>query len=266
MILNYRKIGTGQPFIILHGLFGSGDNWFTIAKLLEKHFEIYLIDQRNHGKSPHSDEFNYNVLTNDIFDFFKTHSISKAHVLGHSMGGKVAMNFARNYPKLLNSLMLIDIAPKNYNENLSQEQSQHKTIIETLCNIDLTHIKSRDEVNNILSQKIESEKLRAFLLKSLHRNNSGNFEWLLNLRALKENLENISGGFINDEWENIEITGFPVLFVKGGLSNYISKDDEVLINKIFPAAEIFEIPNTGHWLHAENPQMLAQKIISFIYN
>ncbi len=266
MTLKYRKIGTGQPFVILHGLFGSGDNWFTIAKLLEKHFEIYLIDQRNHGKSPHSDEFNYNVLTNDLLDFFNEHTIKKAHVLGHSMGGKVAMNFALKYPDMLNSLLLIDIAPKNYNENLLQEQSQHKTIIETLCNINLSQIKNRDEANNILSKKIESEKLRAFLLKSLYRNNLGKLEWLLNLQSLKENLENISGGFNNKVWENIEITGFPVLFIKGGASNYISKNDEILINKIFPAAEIFEIPNTGHWLHAENPNMLAQKIISFIYN
>ena len=264
MELNYHNIGTGQPLIILHGLFGSGDNWFTIAKLLEKHFEIYLIDQRNHGKSPHSNEFNYNVLTNDLLDFFKTHSISKAHILGHSMGGKVAMNFAKNYPEMLYSLTVIDIAPKNYNENLLIEQSQHNTIIDTLISINLTKITNRNEVEVILSKTIDSDKLRAFLLKSLHRNSFGNFEWLLNLQSLKENLENISGGFIDKEWNNVEITGFPVLFVKGGLSDYISKDDEILINKIFPAAEIFKIPNTGHWLHAENPNMLAQKIISVI--
>lgn len=266
MDLNFRKIGNGQSLIILHGLFGSGDNWFTVAKLLEKYFEVYLIDQRNHGKSPHSEEFNYKILTDDVSEFFYKHSIQKAHLLGHSMGGKVAMSFAKKFPEMLYSLTIIDIAPKNYNENILQGQTEHKTIIETLINIDLTKITNRTEVEIILSKTIDSDKLIAFLLKSLHRNSFGSFEWQLNLPSLKENLDKISGGFLNTEWDNIEITGFPVLFVKGGLSNYISKDDENLIYKIFSGAEIFEIPDTGHWLHAENPQVLAQKIISVIYN
>lgn len=267
MDLFFRKIGKqGPPLIILHGLYGSSDNWISIAKLLENYFEIYLIDQRNHGKSPHSDEFNYELLSNDLFDFFAKHNIVRANLLGHSMGGKTAMHFAKNYPELINTLILIDIAPKNYSNNNSLELITHYKIIESLLSINLSLLKNREQADEELSKSIDSIKLRSFLLKNLHRNNSGQFEWLLNLKSLSINFKNIADGFIPELWKNIEITGFPVLFVKGGNSNYILEKDKLIINSIFPAAEIFEIPETGHWLHAERPIELSNKIISFIFN
>jgi pimeloyl-ACP methyl ester carboxylesterase len=267
MELFYRKIGkNGPPLIILHGLYGSSDNWVSVAKLLENHFEIFLIDQRNHGKSPHSDEINYTLLSNDLFDFFAKHNIVKATIIGHSMGGKTAMFFAKKYPELINSLLIIDIAPKNYLNINSQELITHNKIIESLLSIKLNELKSREQADEELAKNIDSFKLRSFLLKNLHRNNNGNFEWLLNLKSISENFKNIADGFPIKEWGNIEISGFPVLFVKGGNSIYILNEDLPLINKIFPGSEIFIIQETGHWLHAEKPKELADKIISFVFN
>ncbi len=267
MELFYRKIGiSGPPLIILHGLYGSSDNWISVAKLLENHFEIFLIDQRNHGKSPHSNDFNYELLSNDLFEFFAKHNIVKASIIGHSMGGKAAMFFAKKYPELINSLLIIDIAPKNYQNIYSPELVTHNKIIETLLSINLNELKSREQADEEMAKNIDSIKLRSFLLKNLHRNKNGNFEWLLNLKSISENFNNIADGFEKIEWENIEISGFPVLFVKGENSKYILDEDLLLINKLFPATEIFELSNTGHWLHAEKPNDLADKIISFILN
>lgn len=266
MELFYRKIGiSGPQLIILHGLYGSSDNWISIAKLLGNHFEIFLIDQRNHGKSPHSTEFNYDLLSNDLFEFFAKHNIVNATLLGHSMGGKTAMFFAKKFPELINSLLIIDIAPKNYYNLNSPELITHNKIIETLLSINLSELKSREQADEELAINIDSIKLRSFLLKNLHRTNNGKFEWLLNLNSISANFNNIADGFIPAEWE-IEISGFPVLFVKGGKSKYILEEDKQTITKIFPAAEIFEIPETGHWLHAEKPNELADKIISFVLN
>lgn len=267
MELFYRQSGNqGPPLIILHGLFGSSDNWVSVAKLLEKHFEVFILDQRNHGKSPHSDEFNYSLLSNDLFNFFAIHNIVNANLLGHSMGGKTAIYFAKDYPELLNSLILIDIAPKNYSKNFNPEIITHQKIIESLLLINLSELKNREQADKELSKNISSLKLRSFLLKNLHRNKSGKFEWLLNLNSIKNNFTNIADGFSINEWQNIEISGFPVLFVKGGESKYILQKDKTIINKIFPAAEIFELPETGHWLHAEKPKELVSKIISFVFD
>ena len=267
MELFFRKIGKQKPpLIILHGLYGSSDNWVTVAKLLENYFEIFLIDQRNHGKSPHSNDFNYELLSQDIFDFFAKHNIVNATLLGHSMGGKTAMYFAKKYPELLQSLIIVDIAPKNYKSTNYQELIDHEEIINTLLSINLSQLKTREQADNELAKKIDSLKLRSFLLKNLHKKNDGQFEWLLNIDSISKNFINIADGFPSKTWENIEISGFPVLFIKGGKSNYILKEDQTLINKIFPFAELFEIPETGHWLHAEQPNDLVNKIISFVFN
>jgi len=263
MELFFRKIGSGKPLIILHGLFGSSDNWLSVAKLLEHNFDIYLLDQRNHGHSPHSNEFNYNVLTNDLKDFLTQHNITNANIMGHSMGGKVAMHFAKNYPELINSLIVVDIAPINYSENIITEKSEHSIIINTLAEINLTQITSRSQVYNILYEKLKSDKLCNFILKSLHRNANGTYSWLLNICSLKYNLQNISDGFNNFEWNNIEITKFPILFIKGENSNYISNNYKIIINKIFPESELIEISNAGHWLHAEKPNEFVKSILYF---
>ena len=266
MELYCRKTGTGIPLVILHGLYGSSDNWMSIVKLLEKYFEIFIPDQRNHGRSPHSDDFNYSLLTQDMYEFFQQNKISKTVLLGHSMGGKVAMHFAREFPELLSSLIVVDIAPKNYSSSANSPESlAHISISEALNYLHLPEIKSREEADKLLSVSLPQDKLRSFLLKNLRRNDKGNFEWSINLNSIQKNFSEISEGFSPKIWNNTEITGFPVLFVKGALSNYITDKDVPLINKIFPGAEIYQIAKAGHWLHAEKPEQLAKKILSFTF-
>lgn len=264
MKLFFRKTGTGTPLVILHGLYGSSDNWMSIVKLLEKHFEVFIPDQRNHGRSPHSDDFSHSLLTQDLHEFFMQNNIKKAALLGHSMGGKVAMHFARQFPELLSSLVVVDIAPKNYSLSENPEYIAHIVVLEALQKLDLSAIQSREETDKLLSEEIPKDKLRSFLLKNLKRNNEGKFEWALNLDSIQKNFYEIATGFDPDIWDNTEISGFPVLFIKGGLSNYISTSGIPAIHRIFPGAEIVEIKETGHWLHAEKPEEFAKIIISFL--
>ena len=266
MELFFRKTGKGTPLVILHGLYGSSDNWMSVVKLLENRFEIFIPDLRNHGRSPHSDDFSHSLLTEDLHEFFLQNKISKAILLGHSMGGKVAMHFVRQYPELLSALIVVDIAPKNYSLSENPEYIAHITVLETLQKLHLSEIKSREEADKLLSIDIPKEKLRSFLLKNLKRNNEGKFEWALNLNSIQKNFYEIATGFDPKIWDNTEISGFPVLFIKGALSNYISTTGISAIHKIFPGAEIFEIEETGHWLHAEKPEEFAKKVVSFIFD
>ena len=265
MELFYRKTGTGPNMVILHGLYGSSDNWLTVCKLLENSFEIFIPDQRNHGKSPHSSEFDYDFLSEDIIQFIQAKKLNKIILIGHSMGGKVAMHLARKYPEVISHLILVDIAPKNYFPDESKESFLHIGILEALQKLYLPSLKSRDEADSLLSVDLPDKKLRSFLLKNLKRTSNGNYSWLLNIEAIQKNFSEISEGFRFSDWENIEISGFPVLFVKGEKSNYIEKTDIPLIKKIFPAAEIIEIPKTGHWLHAENSEEFASIVKKFVF-
>ncbi len=264
MELFFRKSGKGHPLVILHGLYGSSDNWMSIARILEKDFELFIPDQRNHGRSPHSDEFNYSLLAQDVICFFSKNNIKKAILVGHSMGGKVAMHVARKFPEIISSLILVDIAPINYYADNHKELLVHISILEALQKLYLPSIKTREEADHFLSYDLKDEKLRSFLLKNLKRTSKGNFEWLLNLTSIKKNFSEISEGFLPSEWENVQINGFPVLFIKGEKSKYINKENIPIIKRIFPAADIIEISETGHWLHAEKPMEFAKTVSSFV--
>lgn len=265
MELFFRKTGTGTPLVILHGLYGSSGNWMSMVKLLDKHFEIYIPDQRNHGRSPHSDEFNYSLLTQDMYDFFMQNKISKAVLLGHSMGGKAAMHFAKEHKELISSLIVVDIAPKNYSSSVSPESLAHVYIIKVLNQLNLSNIKNREEADEILSRSLHQKELRSFLLKNLLRNKEGHYEWALNLYSIQNNFGNIAGGFSPETWDHVKITDIPVLFIKGELSTYISEKDFSLIYKYFPEAVIKTIEGTTHWLHAEKPEQFAKEILSFVF-
>ncbi|NSW44313.1 MAG: alpha/beta fold hydrolase [Bacteroidales bacterium] len=264
MELFYRQLGNGFPIIILHGLYGMSDNWMSIARQLSNKYQIWLPDQRNHGRSPHSTIHTYQAMCNDLLEFIQKHQLHKPIVMGHSMGGKVAMTFAKEYPNLLSALVVVDIAPKNYQIHEAQDMHSHHHIIESLCSLPLNKIDSREKADELLSDSLPSPLLRAFLLKNLQRSEHG-FQWLFNLPVLKENLKHIAGGFDND-WQQATITGFPVLFLKGEQSDYITPNDIPLIEQIFPAAQIEVIPQSGHWLHAQNPQAFIaalQKYLNF---
>jgi len=267
MNLFYREEGEGFPLVIVHGLYGSSDNWLTVGKKLSSRFKVYMIDQRNHGRSPNSQEFNYEVLKNDLADFFDQHNIEKAILMGHSMGGKTAMSFAADYPERIEKLIVVDIAPKDY--FLLKDESQyflHKNILEAMLNIDFTRIESRKDVENYLLERIDSIPIVQFLLKSVNRNkNSKQFEWRLNAQVLYDNLDEVISG-INARWfdDRLPIFNYPVLFIKGADSNYILPEDYQSILHIYPEAIIRVIPNAGHWLHAEQPQLFMEVLEQFL--
>lgn len=261
MELFFRKYGQGEPLIIIHGLYGSSDNWVSIGRKLAEKYQVYIIDQRNHGKSPHSSEHNYLDLKEDLKEFMDKNNIEKAILLGHSMGGKTAMFFASSYPERVSQLIIADISPRSYQTTSSNQLLSHSTIIRAMYNIDFYNIKYRQEIDDILAKSIPELRIRQFLLKNVKRKKTGEFEWTLNIKTIKNELFNIIDGLPND---HPEIKGFPVLFLKGEKSDYISDDDQKAISKIFPFAKIKTIPDAGHWLHAEQPDLFLQEIYKFL--
>lgn len=251
MKLFFRQSGLGQPLIILHGLFGSSDNWFSLAKVFAGHFTVYLVDQRNHGQSPHSMDFNYQLLAEDLHEFITTHLIQKPVILGHSMGGKTAMNFAVKYPHAVSKLIVVDIMPKRY-------PIHHDHILEGLDAIDLSSLQSRNEADAILSHYVPEADVRQFLLKNLTRNSAGGFEWKINLKAIDQNIEAIGEGMVYPG----SFDG-PALFIKGKRSNYFAEGDEKLIAQLFPRAAWATL-ETGHWVQAEKPQEFSETVLNFL--
>ena len=255
MKLFYRKYGSGPPLVILHGLFGSSDNWITVARNISSRFTVYIPDQRNHGQSPHSSDHNYNLMCYDLLEFIEDLKIEKIILAGHSMGGKVAVNFAITWPEKLNSLIVIDISPFVAANNIDV-YLQHREILETILSIKPSELNSRSDAEKLLSVRIGSEKIRGLILKNLHRTEKGRFEWKLNAKALLDNLNNIMDGIRLPATDITPVTGFPVTFVKGEDSDYLQKAEFKEILKIFPAVEFINVKNAGHWIHAERPDVI----------
>jgi esterase len=252
MKLYSQKIGSGDPFIILHGLFGSSDNWLSIAKQLAEKYTIHLLDSRNHGKSPHTDQFGYDNMAMDVREYIQDHNLKNIILMGHSMGGKVAMKIALEYPMRVKSLIIADIAPRKYS-------IIHNHIIDALLSINPDNLDSREQADLQLSQTIKSSMLRKFLLKNLYRDDDNVFKWRINLSAICKNLDSLGAQVIsNQKYES------KVLFLKGELSDYITAEDENEIYSLFPKAIIKTIPRANHWLHAENPESFLNEIKSFL--
>ena len=264
MQLFFRKSGTGPPLIILHGLYGSSDNWISIAKSLADHFTIYLPDQRNHGQSPHDPIHNYKCMADDLFELVKREGLKKFFLAGHSMGGKVAILFASKWPEMIEGLVVADISPFNYGKGHYESYELHKTILETILSLDLSGISSRKDAEQILSQKIDSEKIRGFILKNLERGSTGAFRWRLNAKALYDNLDAIIDGIARPDKDTIGISGFPVIFLKGSDSDYIPETDYNDIKLLFPAAEIRIVENSGHWIHADRPDAVRASLLGLL--
>ena len=267
MHLFFRVEGSGEPIVIVHGLYGSSDNWLTVAKKLSADYQVFSIDQRNHGRSPNSEEHSYEAMKNDLAEFFEQQKIEKAVVIGHSMGGKVAMSFAADYPEHIHKLIVVDIAPKDY--FLLNDESQyylHNNILLAMLEIDFSRIDSRKQVEIFLKEKIDNSSIVQFLLKNVHKNKTSHrYEWRINVPVLHENLDEIIRG-VNSRWfdDRIPISGYPVLFLKGANSNYILPEDYSSISRIYPEVSIVEIPDAGHWLHAEQPQLFMDALWSFL--
>ncbi len=267
MELYYKKYGEGPPLIILHGLYGSSDNWHSIAKELSEKYTVYLPDQRNHGRSPHSEKHDFEVMKNDLKEFADTLQLEKFYLMGHSMGGKTAMLFAADFPERIEALIIVDISPKSYRDEVefSAETIDHASIIDALKELDIKNANTRKEVDKSLSQLIKSTRVRQFLLKNLERDKNGSFHWIINLKSLGENLPLIMEGLPAARFNNgAGMSAFPVLFLKGEKSGYIQDEDYTRIRQFFPRAHIVTVPGAGHWLHAEEPELFLKNVEYFL--
>ncbi|WP_456439555.1 alpha/beta fold hydrolase [Psychroserpens sp.] len=253
MKLHSKIIGEGQPFVILHGFLGMSDNWKTLgAKFSKAGFQLHLVDQRNHGRSFHDNEFDYEVLAEDLKQYCEEHQLADVILLGHSMGGKTAMLFATLYPELVSKLLVADISPRFY-------PIHHDAILNGLSALDFSELKSRGEADKVLSHYVSEYGTRLFLLKNLYWIEKGQLALRINLEALKENVSEVGEALpIHSKFEK------PTLFLRGDKSEYVMPNDEVLIKQHFPLAEIEIISNAGHWLHAENPVDFYEAVINFI--
>lgn len=253
MLLHSNILGQGQPFVILHGFLGSGDNWKSLGtKYREQGFEVHLVDQRNHGHSFHHKDFNYEVMVEDLKHYCETHQLENIILLGHSMGGKTAMLFAVKYQEIVEKLLVADIAPRFYPEH-------HHAILEGLSSLDFSVIKSRGEADEQLSRFVSDFGTRQFLLKNLYWKNKGQLALRVNLEALKENVSEV-GEALPSHLKFEKNT----LFLRGDRSEYIALSDDDLIKRQFPKAKIVTIKNAGHWLHAENPEDFFDAVMQFI--
>lgn len=249
MELFYREEGKGFPVIILHGLFGMSDNWMTIARRLSENYRCIVVDLRNHGNSPASDVWNYKVMADDLNELAEKLSLDKFHLVGHSMGGKVAMEFVHSFPEKVEKLVVVDIAPKAY-------PVHHQHIIDALYKVDLNVLKSRQDAEELLAKELEDAGTRQFLLKSLARSADG-FYWKFNLDVISRNIKNI--GEKTDE-SSVET---PALFIKGSKSGYITSEDSRPIREQFKNSAIVSIKGSGHWVHAEKPEEFLATLIKY---
>ena len=251
MKLYSRVFGEGQPLLIIHGLFGMSDNWQSLAKQFSVFFEVHLIDLPNHGRSYHTDDFSYAHMSEDIKAYIKDNNLQDTSIIGHSLGGKLAMQLAVSEPQLISKLIIVDISPRFY-------PIHHDKIIEGLQSLDFSKLKSRSEADTVLSNYIEENDVRQFLLKSMHWKEKGVLDFRFNLTAISANIANV--GEALKEGSTFEK---PTLFLKGENSNYINDNDEDLIFTHFPNAEIENISESGHWLHAENPTHFFETVMRF---
>ena len=253
MLLHANITGEGHPFIILHGFLGMSDNWRTLGRQFSQHnFQVHLVDQRNHGRSFWDDAFNYDVLVEDLKHYCDTHQLKDIVLLGHSMGGKTAMLFATKYPELVSKLMIADISPRFY-------PIHHDAILDGLSALNFDTIKTRGEIDKVLSTYIPDFGTRQFLLKNLYWFEKGKLALRINLEVLKNEVAEIGEALPSQALFEKE-----TLFLRGDRSEYIGIDDESIILNHFPKAEIVTISNTGHWLHAENPKEFYGAVVKFV--
>lgn len=250
MKLFYRTLGEGKPLVILHGVFGSGDNLYTAAKALaESSLKVYLVDARNHGQSPHSETFDYDVMAEDLHLFLKENNIENPIIMGHSMGGKTVMQYAQKYDNF-SKLIIVDIAPRYY-------PTHHQHIIDGLLAIKLDEIESRKEAEDIFSQYVSNAGERQFILKNLYRTEEGNFDWRINVPVIAKEIYQVGS-----EISSIRKIEKPVLFIRGAESSYISEEDFEQIKKDYQA-ELVTISGANHWVHATNPKDFVETVKEF---
>lgn len=254
MKLAYREFGEGQPLIILHGLFGQSDNWNTLAKRFgENGFKVYTLDQRNHGLSQHSDAWDYQLMAEDLKEFIEEHHLQNVILLGHSMGGKTILFFEQMFPQLANKLIIVDISPRAY-------EPHHDSVLKALNAVDFTDINTRKEAEAILGEYISDFGTKQFLLKNIFwkEDETKQMAWRFNLKTITTEYNNIGVSvpfFISDT---------KTMFIRGEKSDYIKNDDEEDIASRFSNYQLKTIVNSGHWVHAEQPEAFFNCVMDFI--
>ncbi len=253
MKLHYQRSGSGQPLVIVHGLFGSSDNWRTVAKHCASHATVITLDLRNHGRSPHHPEMTYPVMAEDIAELMQDLDIEQADMLGHSIGGKVVMTLSEMYPHLIRRMGIVDIAPKRY-------PPAHTVIIQTLRALDLSQFQQRRELDAALSGAIPDKAVRQFLLMNVE-GRSPPFRWRINLPAIEQNYPELLKAVCQHA-----VVHIPTCFIRGGRSSYITDEDEAGMRRIFPQSEIHTVQDAGHWVHADSPAAFLATINAFFYD
>ncbi len=251
-ILHSQIIGHGEPLLILHGFLGMSDNWKTLGNRFASNYEVHLIDQRNHGRSFHANEFDYEVLAEDLSRYIKHHGLKNINLLGHSMGGKTAMFFAVSYPDIVHKLMIADIGPRYYS-------AHHQDILDGLNAIDFSKQTSRGAVNQELEKYVPEFGVRQFLLKNVYRKTKEQLAFRFNLEALTDSYDEVGV-----QLPSLSNYNGNTLFLRGANSGYITNDDIVLIEAHFPNYQVVTVKNAGHWLHAENPNDFYDYVVSFL--
>ena len=253
-ILHSKIVGdSNKNIIIVHGFLGMGDNWISQAnKIAESGFKVHLIDLRNHGKSFWSNEFSFDLMVEDIYEYIIYHNISNLYMIGHSMGGNISMLFAKNYPELLKKIIIVDIVPKAY-------KPHHDYILESLKSLDFNIIKSRNDADSQLSKLISDKRVRQFLLKNLYWKDQDTLGLKINLEILFKFKNKLSLVFKEDfSFKK------PTLFIHGENSNYVEESDYDLMSSYFKNLEIVKVPSASHWVHADNPKFFLEKTINFL--
>lgn len=250
--LHYESTGHGPPLIVLHGLFGSLSNWRPLSPQLGEHFQLFLVDLRNHGRSPHSDIFNYAAMAEDLRAFVQQHQLSTPYLLGHSLGGKVAMQFALSYPHDVEKLIVVDMSQR-------ATRPRHRSIIAALQSLDLATASSRRDLDAQLAQHLPDKMLRQFLLMNVRTDDNGRWCWRTNLDAIAAHYDEV-----NRAVEAPQAYDKPALFIRGGNSDFIQDEDLKAISALFPQSNVVTVAGASHWVHADAPDEVARLILQFL--
>ena len=251
MQIHSKTLGQGPPLIILHGLFGMSDNWVSFAKALAKDYTVILLDLRNHGRSFHTGQMDFSSLSQDILDWMNDNWVIQSNIMGHSLGGKVAMQIANEHSDSINKLIVLDIAPKAYSP-------RHLHILKAISNIDMVNARKRADLKVMFDQQGIEEYISAFLLKNVKRNEDGKFEWKFNFEAIQKNYHQLMNELILGQVD------VPTLFVRGGQSSYILPEDEPVIQTRFTNVHFQTIARAGHWVHADAREELVEIVRRFL--
>lgn len=239
--------------IILHGLFGQSDNWNSLAKqFAEAGFEVYAADQRNHGLSPQSEEWDYKAMSDDLYELIRDNNLRNVILIGHSMGGKTVMYYTLEHPETVDKLVVVDIAPKAY-------PPQHVEVVKGLNAVDFDVVKTRKEVEAVLDEYIDDTGTKQFLLKNVYWKEDGRLDWRFNLKVIDEKMENVGQAIPDDK-----STDVPALFIRGEKAGYILDEDMDEIHNLFPRSMLETVAGSGHWVHAEKPKEFFDLVMNFV--